>query len=611
MRFLITTPLKGWKGHPLDAGFITYLPELDPTGDLCAEITGLESPDIWIADGKEILEKDLTAWRIRKPLEPLGIVLRDFSLLNKIQEWADRARITVIPFPQFSNGNAAARMAGILHAGENLYARGLAGPGLELVQKSSGSSGKKVVLVGAGIVNLVCAEYLASRNYQVEIVDASPDPRHCREWQKLGVSSGGGNARMYTRTEADNYNEKGSEIYQDMKAIFRTPVLEGGWCVKHPDTFSIEENEWVTAFEGTPPWLARIFSQNIFETNRQSGLLWDAWMENHPELFEGVTLRSDILRMYVEPHAVDAAKTLHLQLGAMVQDESRDSFLEAYPVFRDAEKAGEFAGGFRVQGFTLNIHPFMRRLIVRIESLGGKFHWDCRIKKIERDERGEVYSLRGESCHFSADHYILSPGVGGNEMLRGTLSENLLQGTLGTWLQIPNLEPKINHSIKIHRRGHLVEDINVTVAVDEETGEDILIFGGGYGFTGLDRPEEDSPDLNALFAELEEVAKIYFPEGYARAKAEGTLFPRGERRFCIRPFTPTGLGIFEMLPAKGGGQLIITGGHNTGGFAQAPAIARAVWNALNGIEDPMHTWFHPARAGMRMHLRRQPQAPSS
>ncbi|KAL6895738.1 hypothetical protein HDV57DRAFT_512285 [Trichoderma longibrachiatum] len=64
--------------------------------------------------------------------------------------------------------------------------------------------------------------------------------------------------------------------------------------------------------------------------------------------------------------------------------------------------------------------------------------------------------------------------------------------------------------MKIHRRPHLVGDINVTDAKDLETGDDILMFGGGYGFVGLDRPAHDFPELTALFDELERTLAFNF-----------------------------------------------------------------------------------------------------
>lgn len=114
------------------------------------------------------------------------------------------------------------------------------------------------------------------------------------------------------------------------------------------------------------------------------------------------------------------------------------------------------------------------------------------------------------------------------------------------------------------------------MAKDAEAGEDILIFGGGYGYVGQDHPPPHCPELKALFNELGEVARICFTRGYVVVKERGIMYPGGNCKFCVRSFTPTGLGLFEKILAASGGHLIITGGSNIGGFAQAPAVTHAV-----------------------------------
>jgi D-amino-acid dehydrogenase len=66
-------------------------------------------------------------------------------------------------------------------------------------------------------------------------------------------------------------------------------------------------------------------------------------------------------------------------------------------------------------------------------------------------------------------------------------------------------------------------------------------------------------------------------------------------RFCVRPWTASSLGVFEVIPTVEGGRLVITGGHNTGGFAQAPAIAAAVLAELTGRRHTMDVLYHPLR----------------
>jgi D-amino-acid dehydrogenase len=54
--------------------------------------------------------------------------------------------------------------------------------------------------------------------------------------------------------------------------------------------------------------------------------------------------------------------------------------------------------------------------------------------------------------------------------------------------------------------------------------------------------------------------------------------------------------VFETAATAAGGVLVTTGGHNTGGFAQAPAVAAAVLAAVRGEPHPMHELYLPERA---------------
>ncbi|WP_217189303.1 hypothetical protein [Streptomyces buecherae] len=69
----------------------------------------------------------------------------------------------------------------------------------------------------------------------------------------------------------------------------------------------------------------------------------------------------------------------------------------------------------------------------------------------------------------------------------------------------------------------------------------------------------------------------------------------------MRPWTATSLGLYHVearqprTAPQQGGLFIVTGGHNTGGFAQSPAIGRAVLASVCGASHPMHTLYHPDR----------------
>ena len=163
---------------------------------------------------------------------------------------------------------------------------------------------------------------------------------------------------------------------------------------------------------------------------------------------------------------------------------------------------------------------------------------------------------------------------------------------LGVWFTVPNVEPRLEHSLKIARSGHRAEETNITLATGAD-GAPVLVCGAGYGWTGLRPDNVDEAELEVLFDALEDTLLRFFPKAHAEAQAVGML--DASRRLCVRPWTASCLGVFERLPTADGGTLIVTGGHNTGGFAQSPTIAEAVLAAFEGREHMMHTRYAPDR----------------
>jgi D-amino-acid dehydrogenase len=96
-----------------------------------------------------------------------------------------------------------------------------------------------------------------------------------------------------------------------------------------------------------------------------------------------------------------------------------------------------------------------------------------------------------------------------------------------------------------------------------------------------------------MYRGIEDSIKHFFPTAYSEALQSGLL--SASRRYCVRPWTSSSLGVFEAISTAQGGKLIIAGGHNTGGFAESPAIALAVLAALRGEFHPMHQLYHPNR----------------
>ena len=138
---------------------------------------------------------------------------------------------------------------------------------------------QKIVLVGAGVVNLVTAYFLAKHDYELVIIDKAPSPLSKKaNWKNQGCTFGGENVRMYTYTEADNYNEKGSQLYADMGDIFNKQIAEEGWLVNPASSLNEAEKAWVNNFRTVTPQEANQFAEDIYTVNINSGTIWDKMM---------------------------------------------------------------------------------------------------------------------------------------------------------------------------------------------------------------------------------------------------------------------------------------------------------------------------------------------
>ncbi|HEY6738013.1 MAG TPA: FAD-dependent oxidoreductase, partial [Actinopolymorphaceae bacterium] len=408
-----------------------------------------------------------------------------------------------------------------------------------------------------------------------------------------GCSWGGENARMFTLTEADDYHDHVPGTSHAHR-VFEQPPSRSGWDIRRRRDLPAD-HAWVQEFKRVPPWLARGYNHDIFGLNRRSGELWDDWLRSDPEFFASAHLRQDVLRLYEDPGHFEEALVRQHQVGATLAHYRPEQIRERWPTLAEAAPDA-FAGGILVRGFTVNVHDFLRRLVEDLEASGSHVRFDVRVTAVRRDGRDRVSGVQTTDGPYAARHYLISPGVYGNDLLEGTLSDAQIHGVLGCWATVPDLGPSLENSLKVGRRGHIVEDANVTVAKDRE-GRPILIVGSGYGWTGSDPTNIEQSELDALHRGVADTIRRLFPRAYEAVGGEPGL--RASQTFCVRPWTASNLGLFETVPA-GSGVVVIADGHNTGGFAQAPVIAEAVLAAVQGKHHPMHALYHPGRTDLAL-----------
>ena len=580
--------------HPLD-GDVRYRPDLDAADAEALETALVDArPDVLITK-QPPTPSVVRSWVDVAAPRPVLIVHVAVNRGEMSTRWPELPGVN-IKIAEVSRDAAPQTQVEAMAIAERLYTRHVTcgGNARILARARRGSPGQapSVTLVGAGIVNLITAYYLQQAGYRITVFDGAPDPRRSAPWTAFGCSRGGDDARMFTLSEADDYHDQSEAPHPEANRYFRHDIRQLGWLIGDDEAFSHHEERWIAAYEQTPAWLARRYNEDIFAVNRESLPLWEQLMRQAPDLFDGVEYRPGILRLYADAEHFQQQIARQRRLGALRGVLTPADVQRRYAALSDAAAEGEFAGGIEVVGFTVNIHKFMARLLDCLERGGAQFHWGRRVTHIRRDRRGAVAGLTVGNAVAVADHYVLSLGAYGNDLLAGFRSHNHIHGVLGLWLRLPNVEPKLRHSLKIARRGHMAEDANVTVAKDDD-GRDILIIGAGYGYTGRSLDNIRPELLDVLFDAVQDTARRFFPRAYREALESGAIDDC--RRYCIRPWTASCLGIFELAATDRHGVAVITGGHNTGGFAQSPSVAAAVLAALRGHTHPMHEYYHPDR----------------
>jgi glycine/D-amino acid oxidase-like deaminating enzyme len=455
-------------------------------------------------------------------------------------------------------------------------------------QRTAGAT-KSVCVVGAGITGLMTALRLSEQGFEVVVLEGSPAPR-VAPWTNYGCTHGGADARMYSATEYDNYNEKRDRLYVDMANVFERPLSRGGWLAMDPCALSRDELVWNEMFRRVPVWLAQGYSAEIFEICRQGGMAWSKFFADHSAFRAHSGMRDGVVRTYDDPSKLEAARKLQTELGALQRILSPAEAARRYPLFSDAVANGAICGALEVSGFTVQIHAFMQQLVRALEDRGVRIEWSCRADRLIRDSDDRVLGVEAGSGIRKADHYVLSPGAYGGDLATGFVGGSLLHGVIGAWLVLPHVGGELHRSAKLKRAAELNQDVNVTIGTAAD-GTPTLTLGSGYGYIGGTPSQLDQTQLELMYRQLDEIAAQFFPKAHAAALAEGTT---GNKQYCVRPWTPSGLGVFECQRAETGVAILI-GGHTTGGFAIAPLVAASVVAALTGQAMDLHWQFQSRR----------------
>jgi D-amino-acid dehydrogenase len=449
---------------------------------------------------------------------------------------------------------------------------------------------RRVVLVGCGVVNLICAVHLVHAGYHVSILESGPAPGASTSVPRCTWS--GGDGRIFSWNEARHHMRGRSPLAASK--VFQRVISEGGWLCTRPEALTAGDQRWIEQYEQTAPWLRDVYNDDIIAMNRDSDAGWQALQRAAPALFADVGFQQTLLRLYPDAERFAKAEREERAIGAYKRRLQR--IAEEVPALRQAVEHGKLFAAIEVQGFGLNIHRFARAVVAYLEARGVTISWNTPVGRVELDPLGNVEGVWSGSRFFQADHFVVSPGVAGSQCLRGSLSAPAIAAMLGAWITIPRPGNVALPPMKVTRNGFASDEsaagANVIPGYAAD-GTPVLHISSGHGFLGKNVASGDEREVEAMFGAVEQTAESLFPDWFHAARASGQLHDSRSR--CIRPWTPTCLGLFETLPTTEGGAFVIAGGHNTGGFAQSPQVAQAVLAALEGREHAMHRLYHPER----------------
>lgn len=418
-----------------------------------------------------------------------------------------------------------------------------------------------VIVVGAGIVGLTVALTVLRSGKSVRVVDRGQDPRTTFANHGLGASWSGLGARMYTRTEADVYDEFFG--IDGGAAQSRVPWGPGGIDVR-----TGHDASHPTRADAGTGRTAADRSAEIYATTLRARPLWEQLLASLPGQDQR---RHDLVfRGYSTSAAHVRAVERHRAVGDLVRVVAQPEIGPEVPALRDCRR-GAIAGGLWVDGFTVDVHRVMLAMIAALRREGAHLHFGVDVERVVSSGSAAhnhlVCTRDGEALPTA--HVILAVGATGNEVSRASGFGAQVTGMIGAWIAIPDLYDT-QHSMKIRRPGAACEDANVTVGVHE--GRPSLLVGAGYGYTGTDPTDVAPSAIRAMTKDIAALCRSLFPRAARAANLEAQI---EDPTYCVRPWTTDSLPVHEVQWSASGSVHLVTG-HNTGGFAMAPAIAADV-----------------------------------
>ena len=294
-----------------------------------------------------------------------------------------------------------------------------------------------------------------------------------------------------------------------------------------------------------------------------------------------------LLRLFSTKETYNKSIEQLANTNEVIKELSSDEVLYNNPILENPYENGLIYKALHVKGFSIAIHKLGYFLINEIEKKGGHFSWGIGVNKVLKSKGSKIVGFRmTDGEELTKGTIIFSPGAYAHDLLNDLGIKHYCNSVLGMWLKIPDEDNGLKSPLKLARNGiysnGACSSSNI-IPVEDEGGNHILI-SSGHGFIGKNHNYCNDQILH-LSKGVIDVARKFFSNNKVSIK---------NISYCIRPWTYTCLGFFKNIPTDNG-NIIVTGGHNTGGFAQAPVVANAILNEIDNKVNELAYIHNPER----------------
>ncbi|MTH63200.1 D-amino acid dehydrogenase [Paracoccus shanxieyensis] len=400
----------------------------------------------------------------------------------------------------------------------------------------------KIVVLGAGVIGVTSAWYLAKAGHEVTVIDRQPGPALETSFANAGEISPGYSSPW----AAPGIPLKALKwMFQRHAPLVLQPRLDAhrlGWMAQMLanctyDAYAVNKSRMVRIAE---------YSRDCLDAVRvETGIEYDQRMQGTLQVFrkqeqlDGAGKDIEVLRADGVPFEVlDRAGCVAAEPGL-------------------AGQADRIVGGLRLPGDeTGDCFKFTNRLAEMAEALGVTFRWGETVQALEA-EGGRISAVATDQGRFTADRYVLAMGPHSPQLVRH----------LGLKLPIYPLKG-YSLTIPIEDEGlapvSTVMDETFKVAITR-LGDRIRVGGlaeiAGYDLSLNDRRRATlTKSVTELFGGAGDPAKATFWTG-------------------LRPMTPDGTPIVGATPIP---NLFLNTGHGTLGWTMSAGSGRLLSDLISG-----------------------------